>query len=264
MGISPYESPFSLWHRKAGSIADIDGTEVMYWGTQLEPVIRQEWNRRHPELAVAETGQWAHGERNWQGGSPDGLGQGRLWEAKTARFGDQWGEPGSDEIPVHYRAQVLWYLDVFGWEFCDVSVLIAGSEYREYTVRYAAAEVEHMRLKARQFLDTLEAGQPPAIDGHQATYEAVKELHPLIEAESVDLPPNIAEPYLSALVGCRDAEQEKRRCSGLVADFMGNAKDAYYAGARIASRQVKSTEGSIPYLVAAKGAADLLQKGIAA
>lgn len=277
MGISPYESPFSLWHRKSGNIADVETTDVMYWGTQLEPVIRDEWNRRHQlnGYHADETGQWRHRDRDWQGGSPDGLvyplvadtaaePPHALLEVKTARYSDEWGDEGTDEIPVHYRAQTLWYLDVFGLDMCHVAVLIAGSEYREYAVRYNAVEVAEMRAAARAFLDTLAAETAPRIDGHEATYEAVKELHPDIDPSSVDLAPDVALPYLAALAGCKSAEEEKRRTSGLVIEAMGSARDAYYAGRKVARRQAKNVEGSTPHLVAAKGAADLHRKDIAA
>lgn len=266
LGLSPYESAFSLWHRKVGALGSVETSDVMYWGTTLEPVIRAEWNKRHPDMAVVETGQWQHRDRPWQGGSPDGLGQERLWEAKTAHLylADQWGEPGTDEIPIQYRCQTLWYLDVFGFEFCDVSVLIGGSDYREYVVRRRDTELAVMRAKAIEFLATLQAEQVPAIDGHEATYEAVKELHPDIEPTAVELDPAIAVPYLDALAEHAAATEAKRRTSALVVDAMGSAKDAYYAGRRIASRQAKKTEGSTPYLVAAKGAVDHHQKGIAA
>jgi putative phage-type endonuclease len=254
LGISPFESTFSLWHRKAGAISDVESTEVMYWGVQLEPVIRAEWNRRHPDMPVAETGQWAHRDRLWQGGSPDGIGPGRLWEAKTSRHGDGWGEPGTDQIPVHYRAQVLWYLDVFGWEHCDLSVLIAGSEYREYTVAYDTAEVEPMRLKARSFLDSLAAEEPPPIDGHNATYQAVREMHPDIDPETVELSAAVAVPYLDAVAACADADTEKRRCSAELIAVMGRAQHATFNSQRIASRVAPKTDGKPPYLRAVNGA----------
>lgn len=256
LGVSPYESPFSLWHRKAGNLGEVESTDVMYWGTQLEPVLRAEFNRRHPELAVVKTGQWRHHARPWQGGSPDGLGQRRLWEGKTARFDLEWGDPGTDEIPVQYRAQVLWYLDVFGFDVCDLSVLIAGSDYREYIVRYDSAEVEFMRLKAEAFLATLAAGTPPPLDGHEATYEAVKALHPDIDPVDVELPAAVAEPYLHALAACADAEAEKRHRSAAVIDAMGNAQHATYQRERVASRLAPKTEGRPPYLRAVNGAAD--------
>lgn len=256
LGLSPHESPFSLWHRKAGALGQVETSDVMYWGTALEPVIRDEWNLRHPDLAVAKTGQWRHHRRAWQGGSPDGLGHGRLWEGKTARFDDHWGEPGTDEIPIQYRCQVLWYLDVFGFDCCDVSVLIAGSDYREYIVRHDPTEVEFMRLKAEEFLATIAAGHTPPLDGSEATYEAVKELHPDIDPAEVELAPAVAEPYLAALAACSEADAEKRLHSAQVITAIGSAQHATYGGERIASRIAPRTEGNPPYLRAVNGAVD--------
>jgi len=254
MGISPYESPFSLWHRKAGNVGDVEQDDVMYWGNRLEDVVREEFNQRNGR-AFAPVGLFRHHERSWQGGGPDGLDGGELYEGKTARYDEGWGEPGTDEIPVQYRAQVLWYLDVFGYQVCHVAVLIAGSDYREYRVEASPAEVEVMRAKAVEFLDTIKAGTPPPIDGHEATYEAVRELHPLIEPERVEIPGDVAVPYLHSLAAAQAAATEKRRCSALVVQAMGNAKDATYCGDVIARRQAKNTEGSIPYLVAERGIA---------
>lgn len=275
MDLSPWESPFSLWHRKAGNVAPAEETEAMHWGNVLEPVVRDEWNRRHllDGIQCVETGQWRHRDRDWQGGSPDGLvwpliaddedtAPAALLEVKTSRYGDGWGEPGTDEIPIHYRCQVLWYLDVFEVEVCHLAVLIAGSDYREYTVRHDQTEVEPMRVKAREFLDTLAAGQAPPIDGHAATYETVRELHPDIEPVAIDLPDHIAAPYLAALAAEKDTAAEKRRTAALLIEHMGSAKDAYYLGRRVASRQAKGLD-TTPYLCAAKGVADHFRSAVA-
>lgn len=265
LGISPYDSPFSLFHRKAGRLDEVAQTDEMYWGTALEAVIRDEFARRRTnDLIVRDGGGlWRHPDRDWQGGSPDGqiftpeqAAPVALLECKTARYDDGWGDEGTDEIPVHYRAQVLWYLDVFDLELCYVAVLIAGSEYREYQVRRDDTELGQMRAAAEAFLHQLRAGTPPDIDGHDATYQAVKDMHPDIEPASVLIDDDIAETYLRALAAEKDAKAEKTRASALIADAMGTARDAYYRGVQIASRQVKTAPGSIPYVVAARGMAD--------
>lgn len=265
IGISPYDSPFSLFHRKHGRLDEVAQTDEMYWGTALEDVIRSEFARRHPELTVTDGGGlYRHPDHEWQGGSPDG----RIWtrgeatghpdallECKTSRYDDGWGEEGTDEIPVHYRAQVLWYLDVFDLHRCHVAVLIAGSEYREYVVERADDELDQMRAAAEAFLERLHSGEAPDIDGHDATYQAVREMHPDIEIASVLIDDQLADAYLRALAAAKDAEHEKRRCSALVCEAMGSARDAMHAGTQIASRRARDT-GSAPYLVAARGAAD--------
>jgi putative phage-type endonuclease len=267
LGISPYDSPFSLWHRKAGRLGEVAQDDVMYWGSQIEPVIRDEFNRRHPgefgRRGFQARGLFRHHDRTWQGGGPDGVAAGCLLEVKTARYDDEWGEPGSAEIPVHYRAQCLWYLDVFGYQVCHVAALITGSDYREYRIEHDADEAAFMRDRARAFLDTLTTGQAPPIDGHTATYEAVKELHPEIEAGEVELPAAVAEPYLAALAAVTDAETEKRRAAAEVLTAMGGAQYATYRRERIASRIPPKTEGRAPYLRAVNGAADRHRKDAA-
>lgn len=255
LGISPYESPFSLWHRKVGLVGDIEQTPEMYWGSLHEATIREEFNRRH-NRQFRPLGLFRHHQRTWQGGGPDGIDGDEILEIKFAVRGDAWGPDGTDEIPVHYRAQVLWYLDVFGFQRCHVVALIAGYDYREYLIEASPDEVAFMRAKAREFLDSVEAGIRPPIDGHEATYQTVRELHPDIDPGQVELPDHIAEPYLQALAAHRDAEAERRRCTALVLDAMGRARDAFYAGQLIARRQAKSHDGAVPYLVAARGVVD--------
>jgi putative phage-type endonuclease len=249
LGLSPWESRFSLWHRKRGLLAAVEVNDSMYWGTRLEPVIRDEFERRHAVsdgIRVEQAGTWRHEDRPWQVANPDGFILGlivedgetphSLLEIKTARDGDRWGEPGTDEIPVYYRTQCLWYLDVFGLQTCHVAVLIAGSDYREYRVEYAADEAAFMRDKARDFLDELDTNQRPDIDSHSATYQVVRELHPDIEDVKFDVPGEIATPYLDALTAYKAAEAEKKRAAAVLADAMGNARRAMFDGDQIAMR----------------------------
>lgn len=259
MGLSPFESRFSLWHRKRAAIGPVPESDEMYWGKALEPVIVGEFRRRHPDLCVP-TGMWRNRFRRYQLGQPDALigepGEDIL-ECKTARYDDGWGEPGTDEIPVYYRAQVLWYLDCLGAQRCHVAVLITGSDYREYLVQLddaARADIEAMRTAAVEFMATVQAGQRPDIDAHTATYQAVRELHPDIDPVTVDLPADVAVAYLDALAAHKDATDAKRQATARVADAMGDAHKARHLDQIIADRRAKG-DGP-PYVQAANGAAD--------
>lgn len=255
MGLSPYESRFSLWHRKSGALGDVAQNDEMYWGTALEPVIAAEFCLRHPDLTLMPSGLWRNHRRSYQLATPDGIfSADELLEVKTARYDDGWGTPGSDEIPVHYRAQVQWYLDCLGAQRCHVAVLITGSDYREYLVEYDQADAVTMRAAAEEFMATLLVGQRPDIDAHSATYAAVRELHPDIEPHSVELPAPVALAYLDALAAAKDADAAKREASARVIDAMGNAHKATHLGAVIATRAVRGE--CAPHLRAAKGAAD--------
>lgn len=257
MGLSPFESRFSLWHRKAGRLGPVPQNDEMYWGTALEPVIRDEFARRHPELTVEPTGTWRNQERPWQIGAPDGLIGADLLEVKTARYDDDWGEPGTDAVPVYYRAQVLWYLDCLGARRCHIAVLITGSDYREYCVEFdddAQADVLAMRAAAEEFLATVTAGQRPDIDSHSATYEAVRALHPDIQPGKVEVPAGVALPYLDALVAHANAEDAKRQASARLLAAMGGTKKATFLGRPLAHLAARG--GGDPYVCAERGAAD--------
>lgn len=266
LGLSPFESRFSLWHRKIGLAAPVQQNDVMYWGNRLEAVVRDEFNLRHcrwPDEegndgafpAAMPVGTWRHADRPWQIANPDGMIHhweargvlsGRPWmlyEGKTSFNSDGWGEPGTDEIPVYYRTQVLWYLDVFGLKTCHLAVLISGSDYREYVIEYSRDEVDIMLAAARDFLGTIERRERPDIDEHDATYQVVRELHPDIEDVKVDVPGHIAIPYLDAYAAHKAAETEKKRTAAVLADFMGSARRAMFDGRQIAMRAVGSGDG---------------------
>jgi predicted phage-related endonuclease len=59
-----------------------------------------------------------------------------LLECKTASPFNQsdWGDLGTDEVPMNYLMQCLWYLAITNLERCDVAVLFGSSDFRIYEV----------------------------------------------------------------------------------------------------------------------------------
>jgi putative phage-type endonuclease len=255
-GLSPYESRFALYFRMLGQISEVEETAPMEWGTRLEAAVFQKFADTHPELQVTATGTWVHLERDWQSGNPDGLicdakdwQTGRaILEIKTARYDDNWGTPGTDEIPVHYRAQVLWYLDTLGMDTAHVAVLIAGSDYREYIVHHDETECAMLREIGRQFLDDLANGVRPDINQDGSTYQAIKELHPEINGDRVDITDDTGYSLIRAKNKADDWAAIAQQYRSEMADQMGNAKSAYWRGVKIADRRAKKAPGSIPYV----------------
>lgn len=259
LGLSPWESPFSLWWRKRGAIGPIDDTDLMWWGRAMEPVIAGRFALEHPELDVQCCGTYVHVERDYQLISPDRIAfdlgdpaRYRLVEIKNAYEGEEWGDPADEDVPVHYRCQVMWSMDVFGQSECYLVVYFGGGRYREYRIRYNPDEAAILRKRAEEFLASVAEGRAPQIDSHPATYDTIRELHPDIEDEDVELPAELAEPYLAALAAHRDSEHAKALTSAQVADFMGGARRALY-GVRddgsprsVATRVAK--KGGAPYL----------------
>lgn len=244
LGLSPYESRFSLWHRKKGGIGPVDESPQMYWGKKHEPTICQEFADRHPELLVLPAGTYAADDTSWWIANPDRLGftaDGDLEviEAKTAYDDYEWGGEGTDQVPIHYKAQVRWYCRALGARRARIAVLFGLSDYREYVIEPDDTDTQLMRTAAQEFMDSLAAGVVPPIDGHTATYQAIKNLPDGMDDVDVQVDLAIAQRYFTALTAAKAAEEEKRCASGLVLDRIGTGRRAVVGDDRIATRTVR-------------------------
>lgn len=251
LGLSPWDSLFSLWHRKAGSIGAVEDSELMLWGRLMEAPIAQRFALRHPEFTVRRCGTYVHRDRDYQLISPDRLLFSRdEWEPleiKTAFSDEEWGEDGTDEIPMHYRCQVLWSLDVFGRRRGRVAAYFGGDDYREYAVYHDETDAAILRKRAGEFLTSLHDGVLPELDGHAMTYRAVRDLHPDIERRDAELSASVALPYLAALEDEQAAVEAKRWATAEVAAVLGSARRARWDDRTVAVR-IPGRNGAAPYV----------------
>lgn len=249
VGLSPWESRFSLWHRKRGSLGKKLMNDGMNWGTRLEPVICEAFAEAHPEFWTMDAGTYRHSERAWQLGNPDRLlypTEGvtsktmplGLLETKTAHQYDahEWGY-GPEDIPPYYRCQVLWYLDVLELPLAHLAVLIGGSDYREYQIPYAADEAAWLREQGEEFWQSVTDGPAPDIDGSTATYEAVRALHPDIDGETVEIDPELHEWFQTSKAAAEQATAQHLAAKATLLDAMGHAQYAEVDGQRVYRRQ---------------------------
>jgi len=147
LGMSPWATPFSVWQdimegRTSGFNKDhkydyeaFEGNTATRWGLAFEDAIIK--------LAVGRTGAVIvdrEGEYHSQAEGTDfitchidGLydfpvtDPAVLHEGKTTTaygFGDKWGEPGTDKIPIEYQIQVQHQMLCTGADSCIVSVLV--------------------------------------------------------------------------------------------------------------------------------------------
>ncbi|WP_432050278.1 YqaJ viral recombinase family protein [Verrucosispora sp. NA02020] len=278
LGISPWDSPFSLYWQKVNGWETPDN-EYMSNGRRVEPVVAEWWadeNDPHENLAVVRAGLYAHPERPWQLATPDRLirmacpecdgdgayaspggrltfecpdceGRGgpvvSVLECKWTGTWDGWGEPGTTDIPVYYRGQLLWQIDVLGVDEGHLAMLGPGGFRAFGPIRRDEADLNVMREAARRFLARIDAGDPPDVDEHSATLATVKRLHP-------DLVDEQAEITAATAAGYRRARALKKHAERLCAAFearlrteMGAARVAVHDGVKVASRSVFERDG---------------------
>lgn len=258
LGLSPHESRFSLWHRKKGLIGPVEESPQMRWGKKHEPTICDEFAELHPEFIVHGSPTFACGEQIANpdrllyapDDDPDRAEPVALLEAKTAYDDEGWGEEGTDQIPVWYRAQCLWYLDVLGVDRCHVAVLIGLSDYREYVVEYDPTEAQLLREAGARFMNDLARDVRPDIDGHSATYQAIREIPDGLDPVDVEIPTLLRDRFHAAQDAAWAAEDELTACKGELLDWIGTGQRAVCERQRIATRTVR--DGSTYSLMPAR------------
>lgn len=262
LGVSKWESPYSMWMKMAGRVAQEPTSTVQARGNYLEPAILAWWRDQHPEFNCWMATQPYFTLSDWAAATPDGHAQsvdrGKvveevIVEAKSAARLDEWdndGEDGTsiDGVPIYYWVQLQWQMHVSGIHRAYVALIGTFLEFKEYVVEYDAAHSEAVEIHCREFFDSLAADNPPNIDGTVATYDVVRRQHDGIDkGETVELPPVVAEAYILAMNTAKDAAEDERLNKSALLNLMGDAAYADCNGVRVARRQ------------AGKGAASLRQ-----
>jgi putative phage-type endonuclease len=244
MGLSPYSSPYALHHQKLGVLDGQEDNDAMALGRYLEAFVASRFADLYPEFTVAGDGRtlYAHPDRGWQLATPDRLvdccpGHDEIGpplavlEAKTAASYDGWGDDGTDQIPVHYRCQVLWQMDVLGVQAGYVACLFLHSRklrIYELTMDVAAeADLKLMRDEGWAFLKRLYVRNPPDVDWRPATTGTLKHLHPSVEDRSEFIPRELARRYRAACKAVKAAEQRRDLAANQIRARMGAARYAH-------------------------------------
>jgi len=247
LGLHPWQSPFSLHHRKAGSFADeFADSPAIHWGHRHEALIADEWAVLNPWATVKRCGTYARHDDPWMTASPDRLVVDdettvAVVEIKTARTADEWGPDGSDEIPVHYRCQVMQQMHVMEVPVAYVAVLIGGSDFRTYTIDYDPAEAAMLADAGRAFWQSVQDGTPPPLDGSDSTSVTVRRLHPDVEDTEEVIDDDLAAEYLSAVAAAKESDAAKAAATNRMLDAIGSARVAVDStGRKVATRSVST------------------------
>jgi putative phage-type endonuclease len=178
LGLSKWSSPMQVWLNKRGMTEASDNPQ-MAWGRRLERPILEGYADHvgHPitfanpyeflkspvvkVLGASLDARWADGDQ-------------RPVDAKNIRWKNQqdFGEAGSDIIPIYYACQLAVQMHVTDTPTADLAVLFSGQQLEVFTL-YRDMEVESMILeKVEAWWERhIVQGIPPEVDGSKATTE---------------------------------------------------------------------------------------------
>jgi putative phage-type endonuclease len=242
-GLSHWESAITKWAKKTKQIPDeVTPNMSMRLGTILESPILEIFTQEHPELTVYETGTWANKENPWARSNPDGLyqtedGEWGIVEVKFSR--DYWTAP-----PQAYRAQVLWYMKVFGIRQAKL-VALAGSSYQEYDIEWDEFEAQILWDAAIRFREACLEMKMPYWDGSNSTLETIRALSPGISDSEVDLD-DLGMHYINSVDELEKATTKMTELKARVIKAMDGAKRGLIFGEHLLS--LRSRAGGAPYL----------------
>ena len=236
----PYQlSHFALWNVKAKLIdAPVIDDERVQMGNDLEPAIadivacRKGWPIRKGEHIVDLQCPGLGATLDYIIETPENFGALEIKNVDNAEWKQHWqnGEP-----PMHILLQLMAQLACSGFSWGAVGALVGGNRVEVYKYEARPALIAEIRARVRAFWKSIDEGKPPAIDGSDSSFYALKELHPTILDESLNLTgdnefPTLCGEFLSLNEERKRLEKEEATAKARIMAKLGSARSAWTDG----------------------------------
>lgn len=233
LGLNQYISPYQLWCIKTGRTQPEDLTNVpqVYWGNIHEEPIAQHYGKVHNCKVRRVTNTLFHKEHPFLLCHLDRKIEGlaKILECKFAMFAkDNWGESGSDIVPLSYIVQVQHQLAVTGYEEADLAVLIGGWDFRVYHFKRDEAIINKIITECEKFWHCVETDTPPALRDSVDVQLAYPSAEGYKEADEKII--KAVEDYKFASLQEKIAKSEKEKLKDAMALYMKEAEGVKYNG----------------------------------
>jgi putative phage-type endonuclease len=254
LGLSPYKTPLELWSELvSGEGAPNRDLIHLRFGQHAESFIASEYERATDHFTVKHAPTLFHKQHGFMFGhvdrfvveTPDTpavvdgcITAGKLLECKTssAFSKNDWGEPGTDQVPPLYLVQCAWYMAITECHSADLAVLIGNSDFRLYTIE-RDLELEGLILSHAQHFwsEHVLAQVPPAPMN-------VQDAAILFPKESSGLTIEANEALLESIRVYQDnyakSQSLSTECDRLkleILNYMGHAEKLTHAGKTLAT-----------------------------
>ena len=144
LGLSKFRSALAVWMEKTGKEVKALDSLPLRFGSFAEEFVASEYTRHTGVDLIHEESIYLHSQHSFMSAHIDRFVHGdglsnaatRLLECKTANpfARGEWGEPGTDQVPMSYLCQCIWYMAITGIEQCDLAVLFGNSDFRIYEI----------------------------------------------------------------------------------------------------------------------------------
>lgn len=187
LGLSKWKTPVQLYQEKAGlAERDVVDSDAALFGILLEDVVAREFARRTGRKVRRKNQIQVHREHDFLLANIDRdvVGERAGLEVKTssAWLQQEWGEDGSDDVPLFYLTQCAHYMEVMNYDRWYLAVLIGGQEFRWFVIERDANVAEQLIKHSTTFWhDHVLAQKPPP----PLTPEDMQRLYPTDDGGAV-------------------------------------------------------------------------------
>lgn len=165
LGLSPWETPFSLWLKKTHQVPPTEENDAMRRGHYLEDAVVQWWMHETGEQVIKASAAdiiYVHPDYPYMRVTPDRIVKGRkkLLEVKSTAI--NMGET----IPDYYLAQVIYQMYVTGIHDAELIYIQGGLTFGRFIVEYDEEFAEFIAGKVTEFWNENVIGgkEPDAIN----------------------------------------------------------------------------------------------------
>lgn len=249
MGNNPWRSAYTAYYEYLEQLPrDSAPSMAMKLGTIFEEPIRELWVEENKDwLTAHSTGTWQSVKYPAFRANPDAIiewadGSLGVLEIKFSR------NP-MNELPPHYRDQVMWYMHVLGLTK-GILVAVANGDMVEHEIDYDPEYALELQNRGLEFLASIDSLTPPDWDGSQSTYETVRYLSEHVRDADVELG-ELYPQLIRAKELAEETEQEFTKLKSMVLSFMDGAKNGTYQGDKVLGLQARGS--GLPYIVFKRG-----------
>jgi putative phage-type endonuclease len=254
LGLSPYKTPLELWSELVSGEQPTSRDLIhLRFGQHAESFIASEYERATGLFTAQLSPTLFHKKHGFMFGhvdrfvveTPDTpavvdgtITANKLLECKTssAFSKNDWGEPGTDQVPPLYLVQCAWYMAITECQSADLAVLIGNSDFRIYTIE-RDLELEDLILShALHFWSDHVIGQKPPgpINVQDASLLFPKES----SGSSVEANEAMLESIRLYQDNCAKSQALSTECDRLkleILNYMGHAEKLTHAGETLAT-----------------------------
>ena len=151
LGLSPYETPYSLWLKKTGQVEPEPENEAMLMGHLLEDAVAKRWEMATGQKVIKASAAdiiYVHPEYDYMRVTPDRIVRGRkkLVEIKTTVT-----QVDPEDIYPHWLCQCQMQMYVTGIHDCDLAYLVQGRYFGYVNIPYDEEFAGYIAERVKEF-----------------------------------------------------------------------------------------------------------------